>query len=472
MLQRLEEVAPPLKPIAITTSSGSTGLLLGSDEMQHEVVETLAAFKATNTGSWRELAESPSVSDQHKVLIAHAGVEIKLAKRAWQAHTAAELAARESFAEELQAFSLSVMSAAKQAARERALAARAAKMAVAQAEEVEEADMEEDVLRAGREADPQPVAEAVRPAAAIDHAGSAAVPPQQQRKTSSVARNNNSDRASHPCGGSTLAAGASGRAERRERRRWEATPAAPEAVSTLDTTSSSGSGTLVRGRSASASPRVGINSDSRSSSSGISGSSSRKLVTVSAPGPPSRQPSSATGRQTPSIKGVFTAGVFAASSRQSSSHEPVDDFVWTTDTPPSLSRSGLSAPSAAEENAEGGTSGFGDGLRLLRAPEAAKAPPSSGPRLLRSTAAAATEAASAALSRAYDPSWVVGRYVETAAAAHALRCGKSAANPADASYAYARQVVRQSMALEPRALAAAAAIRAVNQVTQAFVAAA
>ena len=121
MLQRLEEVAPPLKPIAITTSSGSTGLLLGSDEMQHEVVETLAAFKATNTGSWRELAESPSVSDQHKVLIAHAGVEIKLAKRAWQAHTAAELAARESFAEELQAFSLSVMSAAKQAARERAL---------------------------------------------------------------------------------------------------------------------------------------------------------------------------------------------------------------------------------------------------------------------------------------------------------------------------------------------------------------
>ena len=150
------DIAPRLAPVSLKCHAGE-GLLLGSDDVQHEILEKLAAFEAAAKGrDWRELADSPEVSDKHRLLVAHAGVEIKRAQHAWLEHKHEEQEARETLAIEMNSFALQVLSAGKQAARERARAAKAEKAATMPVAEEEAEEDGQDSLRAAREAAPPP----------------------------------------------------------------------------------------------------------------------------------------------------------------------------------------------------------------------------------------------------------------------------------------------------------------------------
>lgn len=163
--------ASPAGAVTVRVHAGE-GSLLGSEAVQREVLEKLERL-----ANWHELCESPDLSAKHRAIIAHALSEIKDAKRAWVARKSDDTTGRELLAEELTFFSAQVMVAAKQAARERALASRAEKAALPPQDEEEEADTGEDVLRAaaggGAEAAPA-VAAALETAAGAEAAVSKA----------------------------------------------------------------------------------------------------------------------------------------------------------------------------------------------------------------------------------------------------------------------------------------------------------
>ena len=143
--------SPSVASETLTRRAGDLKLLGDSDAIQ-DVIQTLAAFDAAAAGkSWIDLASDTSakgISARHRMLLAHAAVEVSRAKDEWLSHLAEEKAERETLARDVMEFAQLFSKVSSEASRERAEreANAWAKESAAPKEEEEGLDEAEDVL--------------------------------------------------------------------------------------------------------------------------------------------------------------------------------------------------------------------------------------------------------------------------------------------------------------------------------------
>ena len=143
--------SPSVASETLTRRAGDLKLLGDSDAIQ-DVIQTLAAFDAAAAGkSWIDLASDTSakgISARHRMLLAHAAVEVSRAKDEWLSHLAEEKAERETLARDVMEFAQLFSKVSSEASRERAEREANAwsKESAAPKEEEEGLDEAEDVL--------------------------------------------------------------------------------------------------------------------------------------------------------------------------------------------------------------------------------------------------------------------------------------------------------------------------------------
>jgi hypothetical protein len=89
----------------IRRPNGEAGVLLGGEDVIHELCAALAAWDAASGGTMEELLTTGALTTSQRKLLLHATTEVRLAKRAWAAHKKEMRTEREQLAEDVIDFS-------------------------------------------------------------------------------------------------------------------------------------------------------------------------------------------------------------------------------------------------------------------------------------------------------------------------------------------------------------------------------
>jgi hypothetical protein len=89
----------------IQRPNGESGVLLGGEDIIHELRAALAAWDAASGGTMEDLLTTGALTTSQRKLLLHATTEVRLAKRAWSAHKKEMRTEREQLAEEILEFS-------------------------------------------------------------------------------------------------------------------------------------------------------------------------------------------------------------------------------------------------------------------------------------------------------------------------------------------------------------------------------
>lgn len=99
----------------IRRPNGDEGLLLGGEDIVHELRAALAAWDSASGATMEELLTTGALTTSQRKLLLHATTEVRLAKRAWSAHKIEIRKEREQLAEEIFEFSRKLNMLKKQA---------------------------------------------------------------------------------------------------------------------------------------------------------------------------------------------------------------------------------------------------------------------------------------------------------------------------------------------------------------------
>lgn len=89
----------------IRRPNGEAGVLLGGEDIIHELRAALAAWDAASGGTMEDLLTTGALTTSQRKLLLHATTEVRLAKRAWAAHKKEIRMEREQLAEDVLDFS-------------------------------------------------------------------------------------------------------------------------------------------------------------------------------------------------------------------------------------------------------------------------------------------------------------------------------------------------------------------------------
>jgi len=145
------EPAADLPRELIRRPNGDEGLILGGDDVIHELRAALAAWDAASGGTMEELVASGALTTSQRKLLLHATTEVRLAKRAWGAHKRELRTEREELADEIWEFSrkLNLLKAGSTSGAGAPDSLEVSKGGDSLRSEVEVSGARDDVLRSG-----------------------------------------------------------------------------------------------------------------------------------------------------------------------------------------------------------------------------------------------------------------------------------------------------------------------------------